>query len=250
MVPHEPDVVDLCWDVSITFPLGVDSSSYSASRTTFFSVIFAIINSLRLQSECHPSIIRIGFHNTMPEFVGRAISDYLTSETGVTIIFESAIVPKWKDSAISFKNVYISRRPPPSTVASIRNVGHMAAVGYDVSNHPAYHRVDDELEDDRNSHDTEFNNNWSMFDLNVDSIDVTLSLRRWFDGKGLVKDAVVKGVRGVLGEQVCFPLVFFLAYHPTLRQAHNTLGPLSNSRPCYIPSRTSTWRFRARIHQT
>ena len=40
--------------------------------------------------------------------------------------------------------------------------------------------------------------NYSMFDLNVDSIDVTLSLSRWFDGKGLVEDAVVKGVRGVL----------------------------------------------------
>ena len=46
---------------------------------------------------------------------------------------------------------------------------------------------------------------WSMFDLNVDSIDVTLSLWRWLDGKGLVKDAVIKGVRGVLG--VLFHLV-------------------------------------------
>jgi distribution and morphology protein 31 len=74
----------------------------------------------------------------------------------------------------------------------------MAAVGYDVSNHPAYHRVDDESEDDRNSTETELN--WSTFDLNVDSIDVTLSLRRWLDGKGLVEDAVVKGVRGILGK--------------------------------------------------
>jgi distribution and morphology protein 31 len=41
-----------------------------------------------------------------------------------------------------------------------------------------------------------------MFDLNVDSIDVTLSLWRWLDGKGLVKDAVIKGVRGVLGTLV------------------------------------------------
>ena len=40
---------------------------------------------------------------------------------------------------------------------------------------------------------------WSMFDLNVDSIDVTLSLWRRLDGKDLVKDAVIKSVRGVLG---------------------------------------------------
>ena len=38
-----------------------------------------------------------------------------------------------------------------------------------------------------------------MFDLNVDSIDVTLSLWRRLDGKDLVKDAVIKSVRGVLG---------------------------------------------------
>ncbi|KAJ7782290.1 mitochondrial distribution and morphology proteins-domain-containing protein [Mycena maculata] len=64
-----------------------------AQRTTFFSVIFATASSLRLQ-----------------HYIARAISDYLTTETGVTIIFESVIVPKWKDSRISFKNVFISRR--------------------------------------------------------------------------------------------------------------------------------------------
>lgn len=46
--------------------------------------------------------------------------------------------------------------------------------------------------------------NYSMFDLNVDSIDVTLSLTRWLDGKGLVEDAVIKGVRGILGASFCF----------------------------------------------
>ena len=76
----------------------------------------------------------------------------------------------------------------------------MAAVGYDVSNHPAYHRVgdeDDELE--ANSPQDEAIN-YTMFDLNIDSVDVTLSLARWLDGKGLVKDAVVRGVRGVVGK--------------------------------------------------
>ncbi|KAG7446576.1 uncharacterized protein BT62DRAFT_894412 [Guyanagaster necrorhizus] len=144
--------------------------------TTFFSVIFAIANSLRLQN-----------------FVARAISDYLTSETGVTIIFESAIVPKWKDSRISFKNVYISRRPTTST-PSRKSIGHTAALGYDVSDHPANHGVEEEEAFSISEDDV----NWAMFDLNVDSIDVTLSLWRWLDGKGLVEDAVVKGVRGVL----------------------------------------------------
>lgn len=114
--------------------------------TTFSMVLFATLNSLSLQS-----------------YVARTISDYLTSETGITIVFESAVVPKWKDSRISFKNVYVSRRPTANEVET-------------------------------NPEST----NISMFDLDIDSIDVTLSLWRWLDGKGIVTDAVVKGVRGVL----------------------------------------------------
>jgi mitochondrial distribution and morphology protein 31 len=133
--------------------------------------------------------------------VARAISDYLTSETGVSIIFESAIVPKWKDSRISFKNVHITRRPKinSSGVDGSGRVVHAAALGYDVSDHPANHTIDDEEDDAHKYRHSDEDIEWSMFDLNVDSIDVTLSLARWLDGKGLVKDAVVKGVRGVLG---------------------------------------------------
>ncbi|KAG6857697.1 hypothetical protein H0H87_004113 [Tephrocybe sp. NHM501043] len=156
--------------------------------TTFFSVIFAIINSLRLQN-----------------YVARAISDYLTSETGITIIFESAIVPKWKDSRISFKNVYVSRRPLNFLAHKRRKrVDHHAAVGYDVSNHPAYHHFEEDDDDDEGPLAADEDWNMSMFDLNIDSVDVTLSLWRWLDGKGLVEDAVVKGVRGVLDRQGVF----------------------------------------------
>ncbi|KAF8444859.1 mitochondrial distribution and morphology protein family 31/32 [Boletus edulis BED1] len=150
--------------------------------TTFFSVIFATANSLRLQ-----------------ESVAKAISNYLTGETGVTVIFESAIVPKWKDSRISFKNVYISRRPQTvrSTQKKRNSLEHKAAVAYDVSSHPAYNYTVEEDEEVPQSH-ADDDTNYSMFDLNIDSIDVTLSLTRWLDGKGLVEDAVVKGVRGIL----------------------------------------------------
>ncbi|KAH7888932.1 mitochondrial distribution and morphology proteins-domain-containing protein, partial [Phlebopus sp. FC_14] len=156
--------------------------------TTFFSVIFATANSLRLQ-----------------QYVARAISNYLTSETGVTVIFESAIVPKWKDSRISFKNVYISRRPQSNVTPPPKNdpMGHRAAIGYDVSAHPAYNYSVEDEEEVIHSH-SEDDINYSMFDLNIDSIDVTLSLRRWLDGKGLVEDAVVKGVRGVLDRRSVF----------------------------------------------
>ncbi|TBU33707.1 mitochondrial distribution and morphology protein family 31/32 [Dichomitus squalens] len=150
--------------------------------TTFFSVVFATANSLRLQ-----------------EYIARALSDYLTAETGITIIFESAIVPKWRDSRISFKNVFVTRRPDNFYRQKLSsNSGHAVAAGYDLSNHPSYHgRIGEEDEEAPQDH-SEDDLNYSMFDLSVDSIDVTLSFARWFEGKGLVEDAVVKGVRGVL----------------------------------------------------
>ncbi|KAG8214109.1 putative mitochondrial distribution and morphology protein 31 [Butyriboletus roseoflavus] len=180
--------------------------------TTFFSVVFATANSLRLQ-----------------EYVAKAISNFLTGETGVTVIFESAIVPKWKDSRISFKNVYVSRRPQAATSSQKKsNPGHKAAVAYDVSSHPAYNYAMEEEEEIAQSH-ADDDVNYSMFDLNIDSIDVTLSLKRWLDGKGLIEDAVVKGVRGVLDRRSVFwdpenpldPAAFRSVAHPGDFELHS-----------------------------
>lgn len=109
-------------------------------------------------------------------------------------------MPKWKDSRLSFKNVYVSRRPDDKIAKrALKGAAHMAAAGYDVGNHPAYHHVGDEDEPETHTFEDE-DTNYTMFDLNIDSVDVTLSLARWLDGKGLVEDAVVRGVRGVVGK--------------------------------------------------
>lgn len=115
-------------------------------------------------------------------------------------------MPKWKDSRIAFRNVYISRRPPslesvPSPFDS--NAGHRAASRYDIGNHPVSHGLDDDHAADRLT-ETQEKIDYALFDLNVDSIDVTLSLWRWLDGKGLVKDATMKGVRGIFGTSIIF----------------------------------------------
>lgn len=78
-------------------------------------------------------------------------------------------------------------------------MGHDVARGYDVSNHPANHTIVEDEDELLPILDTDEDTNYSMFDLTFDSIDVTLSLTRWLEGKGLVTDAVVKGVRGALG---------------------------------------------------
>ena len=160
----------------------------------------------------------------LAEYIARALSDYLTAETGITIIFESAIVPKWRDSRISFKNVFITRRPDSyyAQQRALAQSGHPVAAGYDLSNHPSYHgRTGDDEDDLQDFSDEDIN--WSMFDLNVDSIDVTLSFARWFDGKGLVEDAVIKGVRGVLGAYVTRLLLNRVSF--PVRPSQRDMGP-------------------------
>ena len=175
--------------------------------------MFAIANSLRLQGAPRLDVIQDIIKPSLAEYIARALSDYLTAEAGITIIFESAIVPKWRDSRISFKNVFITRRPD-NYYARQRTIdsGHPVAAGYDLSNHPSYHgRIGEEDDEGLEDHSDE-DLNYSMFDLNVDSIDVTLSFARWFEGKGLVEDAVIKGVRGVLGTYSCPPSPLFLPW--------------------------------------
>lgn len=146
------------------------------------------------------------------EFLARKISDYLTRETGWTVVFESAIVPKWKDGQISFKRTYISRHP---------DVDPFLAVNKDqISGHPAHNaatRLDAHLptvhhheEDDHDSiaalqtqiQELTPEQRITTFDLEVDTVDVVLSLRRWLDGKGLIESAAVKGVRGIVGKPI------------------------------------------------
>lgn len=185
-------------------------------RTTFFSVVFATFNSLRMQG-MKPSSELITRSKSGPEFVARKISNYLTKETGWTVVFESAIVPKWKDGKISFKKTYISRHPdlsPPSenkatrSTSSTAHPAHAVATRLD-AHYPAFHHPGEDDNENlnivpaslayENIEDLSLEQRITTFDLEVDSVDVQFSLRRWLDGKGLVENAVVKGVRGVVG---------------------------------------------------
>jgi mitochondrial distribution and morphology protein 31 len=40
--------------------------------------------------------------------------------------------------------------------------------------------------------------NYTQFDITVDTVNVTLSFAKWWNGKGLLRDVTVKGVRGVV----------------------------------------------------
>ncbi|KAF9981392.1 Mitochondrial distribution and morphology protein 31, mitochondrial precursor [Mortierella antarctica] len=141
--------------------------------TTFFSLLLATANSLQFQG-----------------FVASKISDYLTASTGVEVKFEAAIVPNWKDGRITLRNVVMSKRAEgPSTDTSTSHKGE------DHSGHGHEH---DDASDHQGTTSEEIDTNFTMFDLTIDEIDVTLSAKRWLDGKGLIEDACIKGVRGVI----------------------------------------------------
>ncbi|SJX61341.1 related to MDM31-Mitochondrial inner membrane protein required for mitochondrial morphology and inheritance [Sporisorium reilianum f. sp. reilianum] len=201
-------------DISAFFTLGGFTTAVFiiVGTTTFFSLIFAALNALNLQ-----------------EWIARKIADYLTAETGVTVVFESAIVPKWKESKISFKNVFISRRAHGDVDSLLRERRQKARNGgadrpdkvkrrtamtagdgmaWEGTHYEEVEEVappmSDEARGEDLAEDDTVNTNYTMFDLQVDSIDVTLSLQRWFEGKGLIEDAVVRGVRGIVDRRNVF----------------------------------------------
>ncbi|KAH8675463.1 mitochondrial distribution and morphology proteins-domain-containing protein [Xylariales sp. PMI_506] len=138
--------------------------------TTFVSLVILSINTVVAQ-----------------ESLAKWVGDYLTESAGLTVIFESAIVPRWKDGVISFRNVFVSRRPgrTQSTVSkgSSSNAAAVAAA---------------ERETDKDVASEEDDGNYTQFDVTLDTVNVTLSFVKWWNGKGLLKDVEIKGVRGVI----------------------------------------------------
>jgi mitochondrial distribution and morphology protein 31 len=140
--------------------------------TTFVSLIIFSINTVFAQ-----------------ETLAKWIGDYLTQSAGVSVVFESAIVPRWKDGVISFRNVFVSRRPGQmsSSVSkgSSSSAAAVAAAGRDTDK-------------DKDSKTEQDDGNYTQFDITLNTVNVTLSFVKWWNGKGLLKDVEVKGVRGVV----------------------------------------------------
>lgn len=144
--------------------------------TTFFSLAILAANTVFAQE-------------TLAGWVG----NYLTRSSGVRVVFESAIVPKWGDGVITFKNVFVSRRPGQSTGnvkkgSPDNEAAAVAAAIQSAGTSTPQHQLQGQPEDV----------NFTQFDLSLGTVNVTLSFRKWFNGKGLLRDVEVKGVRGVI----------------------------------------------------
>ena len=150
--------------------------------TTFFSLAIFAANTVFAQ-----------------ETLARWVGNYLTKSSGVKVVFESAIVPKWGDGVITFKNVFVSRRPgqgngevskgSPSTEAAAA----AAAARVEKSKQSGEAILYDE-----GSGLEEEDTNYTQFDLSLDTVNVTLSFTKWFNSKGLLQDVEIRGVRGVI----------------------------------------------------
>ncbi|OLN95933.1 Mitochondrial distribution and morphology protein 31 [Colletotrichum chlorophyti] len=206
--------------------------------TTFFSLIIFSINTVFAQE-------------TLAKWVG----DSLTESAGVTVVFESAIVPKWRDGVITFRNVFVSRRPGQveSSVSkgSSTNAAAVAAAGKQTDSNGQALEEDD--------------GNYTQYDLTIATVNVTLSFLKWWNGKGFLKDVEVKGVRGVVdrtsvqwSDEAVDPLSYRHTHEPgdfeidsfKLEDLLVTVHQPNNFRPfsvsiysCELPQLRKQWLF-------
>lgn len=96
-------------------------------------------------------------------------------------------MPKWGDGVITFRNVFVSRRPG-QVKSTVTKGSSGAAAEAAALRKPDQDTATDEVDD----------GNYTQFDVTISTVNVTLSFIKWWNGKGLLKDVEVKGVRGVV----------------------------------------------------
>ncbi|KAH7072796.1 mitochondrial distribution and morphology proteins-domain-containing protein [Paraphoma chrysanthemicola] len=148
--------------------------------TTFFMLTVFLINTAFSQ-----------------ETLAKWIGNYLTKSSGIKVVFETAVVPKWKDGVISFRKVYVSRRPGQK--------GGKVSKGSQTELAAAIAAKAQQEKDEQDGKEAvapgveqEEDTNYTQFDISIDTVNVTLSFSKWFNGKGLLEDVEIKGIRGVI----------------------------------------------------
>ncbi|CDK24369.1 unnamed protein product [Kuraishia capsulata CBS 1993] len=136
--------------------------------TTFFSLVLFTINTVFAQ-----------------ELVAQAVGNFLTRNIGLTVVFENAIVPGWREGKISFRKCFVSKRPKGTQQFK---KGSQASAAAAAALPPTEKGVEEEADD----------GNYTQFDLTIEEVNVSLSFSKWFNGKGILKEVEMKGLRGVV----------------------------------------------------
>ncbi|KAJ1984907.1 Mitochondrial distribution and morphology protein 31, mitochondrial precursor [Dimargaris verticillata] len=180
--------------------------------TTFVSLVLAIAHGLSFE-----------------DYLATKLSEHLMDLTGATFMFESSISPSWRSGVISLRNVSVHLGPEyADRVKELHHLPHdngQSSPQFDQAHQLPFKRFDDHYHVEQYGDNAPMTAhaamesseegiaehqrstfpglsreevNYTMYDLKVNQIDVTLSLWRWMDGKGLIKDCSIRGVRGVI----------------------------------------------------
>jgi distribution and morphology protein 31 len=118
------------------------------------------------------------------------VGRYLTNTTAATVVFESA-TPNWKDNKIRLNKVHVVSMPRSIQKEFIEGAQEKDPIVVQ-GDLLAGVELDEDEKDRKNL------KGMPWFDLTIDTVEVELSLVRLMEGKGIVKNADVKGVRGIL----------------------------------------------------
>ncbi|KAI9814114.1 MAG: Mitochondrial distribution and morphology protein 31, mitochondrial precursor [Thelocarpon impressellum] len=169
-------------------PFNTDDISAFLSWFLLGHVIWILVGTTTFVSLAILTVNTVFAQETLARWVG----NYLTRSSGINVVFESAIVPRWGDGVITLKNVFVSRRPGQGKSKVSKGSPMTAAAA------AAAARTEESSDAQAPLGEEEEDTNYTQFDLTLDTVNVSLSFAKWFNGKGLLRDVEVKGMRGVI----------------------------------------------------
>lgn len=138
--------------------------------TTFASLIIYLMNTVLAQ-----------------EYVATQVGNFVTKNTALSVVFESAIVPDWSSGKILFNKVFVSKRP---------KISHSFTKG---SQAEAVERTKLALSERLLVSREDFDDgNYTQFDLTMDQVEISLNFGKWINGKGILDEVTINGLRGVV----------------------------------------------------
>nr|POE63606.1 mitochondrial distribution and morphology protein 31 [Quercus suber] len=192
------------FSIRSTRPFNSDDIGAFLSWIFWGHVIWVVIGTTTFVSGAIWALNTVFAQETLAGWVG----NYLTKSSGIKVVFESAIVPAWKDGVITFHNVFVSRRPGQNRKERSVSKGSSQTAAAAA----AYAKKETAPEDD---------GNYTQFDVTIDTVNVTLSFTKWFNGKGLLHDVEIRGVRGVIDRTSVYP-TGEIRDPKSYRHTHNT----------------------------
>ena len=147
--------------------------------TGFFSLIILLLNTVMAQ-----------------DYLATKFGEIITNNnsSNLLIVFENAILPDLKSGKIVFQNVFVSKRPRDNTENKVIKASQLEAA----------RRAEYALQSQQKIYlpvifDPKFKEgNYTQYDLTIKEVEVSLSFTKWFQGRGLIEEMSINGIRGVV----------------------------------------------------